>query len=202
MVNALTIVGAVLGILVVGGVIAYVVSLYNRLVRVEERAKNAWADIDVLLKQRRDAIEKLVDTAQQAMDYEQNLLTDIVEAREQAQRAETPQEEAAAGEAIKQALGQINVRAEDYPEPQAVENVQRLQDEIAGIEEQIADRREVYNESATAQNQLIRSFPYVIVARQLGIGRRELYEPPASETADVDVSEMFSDAGEAEVSGN
>jgi LemA protein len=195
MVNALTIVGAALAVLVLGGVVASLASLYNRLVRVQERAKNAWADIDVLLKQRRDAIEKLVDTAEQSMEYEEGLLTDVVAAREQAMRADTPEEQAAAGETIRHALGQLQVRAEDHPQPQAVENLQSLQDEIARIEEQIADRREVYNEAATAQNQLIRSIPYVILARPMGFGRRELYEPPAAETADVDVDQMFSDAG-------
>lgn len=195
MVNILTIVGGLLVLLVVGVVGAYVVSLYNRLVRVDERVQNAWADIDVLLKQRRDAIEKLVDTAQQAMEFEQSLLTDIVEAREQAQQAETPEEQAQAGQAIRQALGRLNVRAEDHPEPQAVQNLQSLQDEIAGIEEQIADRREVYNEAVTANNQLIRQVPYVFVAGPLGFEKHELYEPPEAETADVDVDQMFSDAG-------
>lgn len=202
MVNLLTIVGAVAVLLAVVLVGAYVVSLYNRLVRVQERAKNAWADIDVLLKQRRDAIEKLVDTAQQSMDFEQSLLTDVVEARERAAQAETPEEQAAAGTAIREALGQLNVRAEDHPEPQAVENLQSLQDEIARIEEQIADRREVYNEAATAQNQLVRTFPYVLVAGPLGFGQRELYDPPEAETADVDVGEMFSDGADAGTAGD
>ena len=198
MVNVLTLVGAVVVVLVVVVLAAYVVSLYNRLVRVDERVKNAWADIDVLLKQRQDALEKLVDTAQRAMDFEEGLLTDIVEAREQAQRAETPEEEAAAGEAIKGVLGRLNVRAEDHPEPQAVQNLQSLQDEIARIEEQIADRREVYNESVTAHNQLIRQVPYVVLAGPMGFTAHELYDPPSSETEDVDVGEMFSDAKTAD----
>jgi len=203
MVDLLTLVGGLGVLLVVVLLAAYVASLYNRLVRVQERAENAWADIDVLLKQRRDMVEKLVDTAQQAMDYEQDFMTDIVEAREQVQQADSPQEEATAGAALSQALGNMNIRAEDHPEPQAVQNLQSLQDEIAQIEEQIADRREVYNEAATSQNQLIRTIPYVIVAGPLGFGRRELYEPPKSETADVDVDQMFSDAGpNAEAAGN
>jgi LemA protein len=195
MVSLLQIVAGVLVLLAVAGVAAYVASLYNRLVRVQERVDNAWADIDVLLKQRRDAIRKLADTAQQAMSFEQDLLTDIVEAREQAQGAETPEEQAQAGQAIRQALGRLNVRAEDHPEPQAVQNLQSLQDEIASIEEQIADRREVYNEAVTANNQLIRQLPYVLVAGPLGFGERELYDPPAAETEDVDMDRLFSDAG-------
>lgn len=195
MVSLLEIVAGVLLLLAVAGVAAYVASLYNRLVRVEERVNNAWADIDVLLKQRRDAIEKLADTAQQAMSFEQDLLNDIVAAREQAQQAETPEEQAEAGQAIQQALGRLNVRAEDHPEPQAVQNLQSLQNEIASIEEQIADRREVYNESVTANNQLIRQLPYVLVAGPLGFGKRELYDPPEAETEDVDMDRLFSDAG-------
>ncbi|MEF8840585.1 MAG: LemA family protein [Haloarculaceae archaeon] len=195
MATLIEVLGGVLVVLVVAVVGAYVVSLYNRLVRVDERVDNAWADIDVLLKQRQDAIEKLVDTAQRAMEFEQDLLSAVVEARERARRAETPEEQAAAGQAIRQALGRLNVRAEDHPEPQAVRNLQSLQDEIARIEEQIADRREVYNESVTAHNQLIRQIPYTLVAGPLGFERHELYDPPEAETADVDVGRMFSDAG-------
>lgn len=195
MVSLLEIVAGVLVLLAVVGVAAYVASLYNRLVRVQERVDNTWADIDVLLKQRRDAIEKLADTAQQAMSFEQDLLSDIVEARERAQQAETPEEQAEAGQAIQRALGRLNVRAEDHPESQAVQNLQSLQDEIASIEEQIADRREMYNEAATANNQLIRQLPYVLVAGPLGLGKRDLYDPPAAETEDVDMDRLFSDAG-------
>jgi LemA protein len=203
MVDVLTIVGALAAVLVVVLLAAYVASLYNRLVRVQERAENAWADIDVLLKQRQDMVEKLVDTATQAMDYEQEFMTDLVEAREQVNQADSPQDQAQAGAALSNALGNLNVRAEDHPEPQAVENLQGLQDEIAQVEEQIADRREVYNEAATAQNQLIRTIPYVVVAGPLGFGQRELYEPPQSETADVDVDQMFSNVGpEADAAGD
>jgi len=197
MVGLLSIVAGVLVVLAAGAVVAYGASLYNRLVRVDERVDNAWADIDVLLQQRREAIEKLVDTAQQSMSFEQDLLSEIVEAREHVQQAETPAEQAAAGEAIRQALGGLNVRAEDHPEPQAVQNLQSLQSEIATLEEQIADRREAYNESVTANNQLIRQFPYVLIASPLGFGKRELYEPPQGATADVDVSDMFDDAAGA-----
>lgn len=203
MVNLLTILWAVGAILLAGGVVYYIVSLYNRLVRVEKRADNAWADIDVLLKQRRDSIEKLADAAKQTMDFEKDLLTEIVEAREQVQQADSPQEQAQASTAVREALGQMNVRAEDYPEPRAIENMQQLQDEIAEIETQIADRRELYNAAATAHNELIRSIPYVVIANPLGFSRRELYDPPEGETTDVDVSEMFSETGErADATGN
>jgi LemA protein len=181
-------------LLVLVGAGFYVVGMYNRLVRVDERVDNAWADIDVLLKQRRDALEKLVDTMQEAMDYEQDLLTDVVEAREQTRQADSPTEAAKATAAVRDALSGISIRAEDHPDASAVENAQSLQGEIAQIEEQIADRREVYNEAVTAHNQLIRQVPYVLIASQLGFTERDLFDPPEAQTADVDISSMMNEA--------
>lgn len=193
MVNALTIVGAVMAVLVVVLFVAYVISIYNRLIRVQNRADNAWSDIDVLLRQRRDALTKLVDATAEIMEFEDELLTELTEAREQVERADSPQDEAIAGETVRQALGEFSMREEEYPELRSAENVQQLQAEIATLEEQIADRREVYNEAATAHNVLIQSVPYVLFAKVLGSERRELYDPPASATADVDISELFDD---------
>jgi LemA protein len=193
MVNALTIVAAVGVILVVLLFVVYVISLYNRLIRVQNRADNAWSDIDVLLKQRRDALTKLVDATAEVMDFEEELLTELTEAREQVEQADSPKDQAVAGERVKKAVSEFSMREEDYPELRSAETVQNLQEEIATLEEQIADRREVYNEAATAHNVLIQSFPYLIFANLLGSNERELYDPPASETTDVDISQMYDD---------
>jgi LemA protein len=194
MVNALTIVAAVGVVLVVLLFVAYVISLYNRLVRVQNRADNAWSDIDVLLKQRRDALTKLVDATAEVMDFEEELLTELTEAREQVERADSPKAQAVAGERVRKAVSEFSMREEDYPELRSAETVQNLQEEIATLEEQIADRREVYNEAATAHNVLIQSFPYLIFANLLGSNERELYDPPAGETTDVDISQMYDDS--------
>lgn len=196
MVNALTIVAAVGVVLVVVLFIAYVISLYNRLIRVQNRADNAWSDIDVLLKQRRDALTKLVDATAEVMEFEEELLTELTDAREQIERADSPRDQAVAGERVKKAVSEFSMREEDYPELQSAESVQNLQEEIATLEEQIADRREVYNEAATAHNVLIQSFPYLIFAKLVGSEQRELYDPPASETTDVDISQMYDDGEE------
>jgi len=190
MVNALTIVGAAAALLVVVLFVAYVISLYNRLIRVANRADNAWSDVDVLLKQRRDALTKLVDATSEAMEFEEELLTELTAARGQVEQADSPRDQAAAGETVRQALSTFSAREEDYPELRSATNVQNLQAEIATLEEQIADRREVYNEAATAHNVLIQSFPYLVFAALLGSEERELYDPPVSETTDVDISEL------------
>lgn len=195
MVSLTVILGAVFGVLLLAGALAWAISIYNRLVRVDERCENAWSDIDVTLKQRQDVLEKLVDVARRAMDFEQETLQQLVEAREQARRAETPTEHAEADESVKAALGalQINARAEAYPDLRSVQTLQRLQDQIAIIEEQIADRRELYNEAVTVYNTLTRQFPYLLLAGPLGYERRELFEAPESELADVELEELFSD---------
>jgi len=185
---ALVIFGAVL----VLGAGAYLVSVYNRLVRVDERVDNAWSDVEVVLKQRRSALEKLVDTAQEAMDYESGTLTDLVEAREAVDAAESPAEAAAADQQVRAALGTL-ARAEDNPELQAAGALRDLAEETARLEETIADRREVYNEAVTTNNTLRRSFPSVLVAGYAGVTERELFEAPEAETTDVDVGDLFAE---------
>jgi LemA protein len=119
-----TMLGGFFAVIVVGAVVWYAVTAHNRLVRAEERCENAWADIDVVLKQRRDALEKLVDTVRQAMDYEASVLTEIVEAREQVRRAGSPREQAAADARVREALDRLAIRAEDHPDLAAVENLE------------------------------------------------------------------------------
>lgn len=198
MVDAITVVGAIAAVIVALSVAAYVVTVYNRLVRVRRQAETRWADVDVLLTQRGDLLEKLVDAVEQSMAHEQAVLRELTAARDQERQARTPREEAATGEMVREAVHHLSVRAEANPDLQSAENVEQLQEEISRIESAIADRREVYNEAATAQNTLVQQFPYVVFARLLGFEQRELYDPPESETADVDVSEIGAETAAAD----
>jgi LemA protein len=170
---------------------AYLVSVYNQLVRLDKRATQAKQNIDVLLKQRRDELTKLIDVARETMDHEQEVLTELTEARERADQASTPKEQATANAAISEALATFKARAEAYPELRSQENMLQVQESISDVEDQIADRREVYNESVTTFNTRIEQFPYVLFARQLGYQERELFEASAEETKDVDVAAAF-----------
>jgi LemA protein len=187
----LTIVGLFVLIVVVGLVGFYVVSLYNQLVRLRENVDQAAQNIDVLLKQRQDELTKLIDAAKEMMDYEEDLLTRLVEAREQAERAQTPKEEANADQQVRQAMSSFRARVEDYPEISAQENLKQFQDRISDIESQISDRREFYNEAVTRYNTRIDQFPYLVFARQFGFEERELFEATEEEKADVDVGAAF-----------
>lgn len=171
--------------------VAYVVNVYNQLVRLDRRADQAKQNIDVLLKQRQDELTKLIDAAEEMMDFEDDLLTRLTEVRELAERASTPAEEAHADQQVRRAMSAFRARFEAYPELESQENMLQFQERISDVENQIADRREVYNEAVTVYNTRIEQFPYVIFARQFGYDERELFEASEAEKADVDVAEAF-----------
>ena len=173
---------------------AYIVNIYNQLVSLRERAEQAKQNIDVLLKQRQDELRKLIDAAKEFMDQEEQVLTELTEAREQAAQASTPGEQAEADQQIRQAMVDFEARAEAYPELRSQENMMQFQKRISEIESQIADRRELYNEAVTQLNTRIDQFPYVILAQQFGFEEKELFEATEAEKEDVDVGAAFNSA--------
>jgi len=187
----LEIVAGFVALLLVVLLVAYAVNVYNQLVNLDRRVEQARQNIDVLLKQRQDELTKLIDTVKKVMQHEREVLTALTEAREQAERASTPAEEADADQQVRQALATLRARAEDYPELRSQTNVMQFQERISALENQIADRREVYNESVTQYNTRIEQIPYVVFARRMGYEERELFEATEAETADVDVGEAF-----------
>ncbi|MDH3761030.1 MAG: LemA family protein [Gammaproteobacteria bacterium] len=172
----------------------YVIGVYNHLVRLKHNVSKAWSNIDVLLKQRHDEIPKLVETCKQYMKFEQETLEKVMLARSRVAQARQEQDVPGLGlaeGALRMGLGQLFALAEDYPELRANENFQHLQTRITTLENTIADRREFYNESVNINNIGIEQFPDIIVARLFGFGARDLLDFEVSETADVDVKELF-----------
>lgn len=178
----------VLVLLAVGG---YGISMYNSLVSLQRRCDQSFQNIDVLEKQRNDELTKLIDAVSGFMDHEEDVLTELTRAREMAEQAVTPGEHAEADQMVRNAMMSLNARAEDYPELRSSENMMQLQNRISEIENQIADRREFYNEAATRNNTRVQQFPYLLMANQFGFDERELFEATAEEKADVDVSKAF-----------
>jgi LemA protein len=185
------IVGGFVALVLVILAIAYTISLYNQLVSLRRRVDQARQNIDVLLKQRQDELSKLIDAAKEYMDHEEQLLTDLTEAREQAERAKSPTEEANADHAVRQALSGFRARLEAYPDLRSQTNMLQFQERISDVESQISDRREFYNEAVTQYNTRIEQFPYVLIAGPLGYTEEELFTASAAETADVDVGAAF-----------
>lgn len=173
----------------------YGISLYNHLVNVKHAVAKAWANIDVLLKQRHDELPKLVEVCKQYKEFEQATLQRVIEARSQVQAARQQQDIPALGKAegmLRMGLGNIFAVAEAYPELKANEHFMQLQTRITGLENGIADRRELYNESVNINNVQIEVFPASIIARLFGFGEKPLLEFSSSEKADVDMKQLFS----------
>jgi LemA protein len=184
----------IVGVLAAG--ILYAIMIYNNLVSLKHNVSKAWANIDVLLKQRHDELPKLVETCKQYMGYEQETLEKVMQARSAVSAAREKGDVSALGPAetqLRMGLGNLFALAEAYPDLKANDSFQHLQGRISGLENAIADRREFYNESVNNNNVRIEQFPDVIIARNLGFGAKDLLEFSEGETKDVDVKELFSD---------
>ena len=187
-----------MGMLIFFGFIAvlliYAVSLYNHLILVKNDVAKAWANIDVLLKQRHDELPKLVEVCKQYKQFEQATLQKVIEARSQVHAARERGDIGALGQAegaLCAGLGNIFAVAEAYPELKANENFMQLQNRITSLENGIADRRELYNDSANINNVQIEVFPASIIAGMFNFGEKPLLEFSASEKADVDMKSLF-----------
>jgi LemA protein len=181
-----------LGILIL--IAVYGVTIYNALVQIKHNVTKAWANIDVLLKQRHDELPKLVETCKQYMKFEQDTLTRVIEARSKVSTAREAQNVPALGQAeggLRAALGSLFALAEAYPDLKANQTFQQLQTRISSLENAIADRREFYNESVNVNNVRIEQFPDAIIARLLNFREAQLLEFSEEEKKDVDVKQLF-----------
>ena len=175
--------------------IVYFVGIYNGLVSLQESVKVAWANIDVLLKQRHDELPKLVETCKRYMQFEQETLEKVMRARTSVSQASTSGNIAAVGAAEQQlraGVGQLFAVAENYPQLKTDETFKQLQGRITALEESIADRRELYNDQVNLNNIRVKTFPDVVIAQKFGFSAAHLLEFTNEEKRDVDVGAIFS----------
>ncbi|PLY12968.1 MAG: LemA family protein [Sedimenticola sp.] len=179
---------------VIAAIAGYAVMIYNNLVSLKHGVSKAWSNIDVLLKQRHDELPKLVETCKQYMEYEQETLEKVMQARAAVHNAQQQGDMGALGAAegqLRLGLGNLFAVAEAYPDLKANETFQHLQTRISGLEESIADRREFYNESVNNNNVRIEQFPDLIIARMFNFKAAELLEFSEEEKQDVDLKSLF-----------
>ena len=174
-------------VFVVLGLIGYFVGIYNGLIQVRNNADKAWANIDVLLKQRHDELPKLIETCKGYMKYEQSVLEKVTQARTAFMNAGTVDDKTKAENLLNQSLKTLFAVSENYPDLKANQNFLQLQNRISGLENEIADRREFFNESVNIYNIRIQQLPDVFIANALGYARRSLLEIPKEETKDVKI---------------
>ncbi len=173
----------------------YLTGLYNGLVRLREDVSTAWSNIGVVLRQRHDELPKLVETCRQYLQHEQGTLERVMQARSAVDKAQSARNLPALGAAegsLRASLGQLFALAEAYPTLKADASFATLAARITALEEQLADRRELYNSTVNLNNVRIDSVPDLFVARAFGFVRAELLQFDAASTADVDMRALFS----------
>src|SRR5213594_2389300 len=133
--------------------------MFNRLVRLRNRAENAWAQVDVQLRKRYDLIPNLVETVKGYAAHERETFEEVTKARTAAQQAQGVQQQAEAENVLTAAIGRLFAVAEQYPQLRATENFQQLQEQLSDTEQKIAVSRQVYNDTVLTYNNAIQTVP-------------------------------------------
>jgi len=183
------------GLVFLGLVVAFVlflVGIYNSLVTLRNRFKNAFSQIDVQLKRRYDLIPNLVETAKAYMKHERETLEAVIQARGQAVTAEgraaaNPSDASAmkglmgAEAALSGALGRLFALMESYPDLKANQNMMQLSEELTSTENRVAFARQAYNDAVTDYNNGREKFPNVLIANSMGFTQALLFEVESKE---------------------
>ncbi len=169
--------GALLVIfLIIVVLVLMVISLYNRLVKLRNNREQAFADVDVQLKQRHDLIPQLVETVRGYMQHERGVLTEITEARANAMKATTINDKIAAETRLSTALEGLKVSVEAYPDLKASQNFLDLQNEISDVENKIAAARRFFNSATKELNVATEMFPSNLIATLFNFKREPLFD--------------------------
>ena len=168
-------------------VAVYGVALYNGLVGVKHQVEQAWANIDVLLRQRHDELPKLIDVVKGYGAYERDLLEKVTALRARTGGGEPDASRLAAEGELSVAVSRLLVTAEAYPDLKASASYLELQRRISALEEQIAHRREFFNAAVNLNNVRMEQFPDSLLAAMAGMRQRPLFAATAEEQADIDV---------------
>lgn len=153
-----------------------IIGLYNRLVKLRNNRENAFADIDVQLRQRHDLVPQLVDSVKGYMKHESTVLTDITNARSNAMKARTINEKIAAENQLTGALQGLQVAVEAYPDLKANQNFMQLQEEISDLENKLAAARRFFNSATKELNNAVQMFPSNLIAGLFGFRREPMFE--------------------------
>ena len=157
-------------------VLFMLISLYNKLVKLRNNRENAFADIDVQLKQRHDLIPQLVDTVKGYMKHEEKVLTNITAARAGALNASTIDEKIAAENQLSTALSGLNIAVEAYPDLKASSNFTQLQEEISDVENKLSAVRRFFNSATKELNNAVETFPSNIIAGMFSFKKESMFD--------------------------
>lgn len=170
------------------GLAVYVVMIFNGLITLKNDVAKAWANIDILLKQRHDELPNLVEVCKGYMNHERETLEKVTQARGQVQLAVSVTQKAQADQNMTSALRGLFAVVENYPQLKANENFLKLQNRITELESEIADRREFYNDCVNAYNIRIQEVPDTMIAAFMNLRPQPMFKVEESDCAPVKVS--------------
>ncbi|MDF9744947.1 LemA family protein [Natrinema salsiterrestre] len=180
------------GALVVGySVVRYLSHAQARLAEAHERCEKTWADIEVLLERRRSELEQLIDLTNEHVSHERDLLEGLIEAREGAIDAQSPEEAASVAVSLRETAREVYALSDEYPELASNDRFEELSDSIQRLEQRIEDRRERYNEAVAAYNVLLNTFPESVFAARRGFTRRQPFVASRGAHEGVDVGDRL-----------
>ncbi|SEN64418.1 LemA protein [Halorientalis persicus] len=173
-------------------VVKYLGSAHNNVVEAHERCEKAWSDIDVLLERRAGEVGDLIDLTREHVSHEQDVLEDVIEARERVVEASNPDEAADAVVALRSSLDEVYDLSTEYPDLASSERFDELSDSIRTIEQRIENRREQYNDAVRAYNTRLKRVPERFVADYYGYTSKTPFVASASAREGVDVGDRLS----------
>jgi LemA protein len=165
-----------IGLLIIVAIFAAFISMYNSLVKLRNRVKNAWSQIDVQLKRRHDLIPNLVETAKGYMKHERETLSAVTDARSKAMGTDGVAARGKAESSLSGALSKFMLVVENYPDLKANQNFLALQEELTSTENRIAFSRQSYNDSVLFFNNKIQMFPSNLMANMFNFTEEEFFE--------------------------
>jgi LemA protein len=163
--------------------IIFLFSIYNRIIVLENRFKNAWSQIDVQLKRRNDLIPNLLETVKGYAKHEREVFEQVAKSRERMMQAGSIDERAEAANMMTAALRSVFAIAESYPELKANQNFMMLQEELSSVENKIAYARQFYNDAVLQYNNAVETVPGVFIAGPMGKQKHVYLEIPETEKA-------------------
>jgi LemA protein len=171
-------IGGLLGLIIVVAVVIVLmaIGIYNSLIQLRNRVKNAWSQIDVQLKRRYDLIPNLVETAKGYMQHERETLENITKARSQAMGTQSPADKGRAEGALSDAISKFFLVVENYPDLKANQNFLQIQEELTSTENKIAFSRQAYNDQVLFFNNKIQMFPSNIIAQMFNFKEEEFFQ--------------------------
>src|SRR5690606_24126313 len=181
-----------MGLLIFIGIVAilviWVISIYNTLVSLRNHRENAFADIDVQLKQRHDLIPQLIGAVKGYMEHERGTLEAVTNARTRAISATGINEKIAAEQELTAAIRGLNIQVEAYPDLKASQNFMQLQNEISDIENKLAAVRRFFNSATKELNIAVQKFPNTIFAGMFGFKTEPMFDLGTDQRAQMDVA--------------